>query len=55
MGIEDGEEVESDPATIPIKDEETETIFPVQLNGNEIDGWNIYLLDRLILQIRFHA
>ena len=54
VGIEDGEEVESDGATIPIKDEETETLFPVKLNGDDKDGWNIYLLDRLILQIRFH-
>lgn len=55
VGIdEDGEEVESDGATIPIKDEETETPFPVKLNGDDKDGWNIYLLDRLILQIRFH-
>lgn len=54
VGIQDGEEVESDLATIRIKDEETETAFPVQLNRGDRDGWNIYLLDRLVLQIRFH-
>ena len=54
VGIQDGEEVESDLATIPIKDEETETAFPAKLNGDDRDGWNIYLLDRLVLQIRFH-
>ena len=54
VGIEDGEEVESNGATIPINDEETETPFPVKLNGDDKDGWNIDLLGSLILQIRFH-
>jgi hypothetical protein len=46
---------EEQAETIPIKDEETETPYPLVLSGSDVDGWNIYHTGRLILQIRFHA
>ena len=57
MEIKEGDEVESDGTTIPIKNEETETLFPVQITkaSDHIEGWNIYKDNRLILQIRFYS
>jgi hypothetical protein len=46
---------EDAPHTVPITDGETETAYPIELTGHDVEGWNIYHTDRLILQIRFHA
>ena len=52
----DKDEVEDEHAhTIPITDGETETPYPIELTGHDVEGWNIYYQDQLTLEIRFHA
>ena len=52
----DKDEAEDTQAnTIPITDGETETPYPIELTGHDVEGWNIYHLGKLTLQIRFHA
>ena len=52
-----GGDVESENHNIEIKDEETETPYPVSIENpsSHVEGWNIYKDNRLVLQIRFHS